>query len=184
MNKYENGKIYKIEAINGEEGDIYIGSTSQKYLCNRMGKHRKVYKDYKANKPVAKTTPFILFDKYGVENCIITLLELVNCQCKEELLAKERFYLQTLQCVNKNVPLRTNKEYYQDNKEKITAYKTKWEIDNKSKRDEYRHNRYDSIKTKYSKPFKCECGATGWEMNKNRHFKTKKHQDFILNQSK
>jgi hypothetical protein len=36
-NKYNNSKIYKIKPIcDYEEGDIYIGSTTKKYLCERM----------------------------------------------------------------------------------------------------------------------------------------------------
>ena len=36
MVNYNNGKIYKIEPLNGEEGDIYIGSTTKEYLSQRM----------------------------------------------------------------------------------------------------------------------------------------------------
>ena len=32
MVNYSEGKIYKIEAINGD-GEIYIGSTTKKHLC-------------------------------------------------------------------------------------------------------------------------------------------------------
>jgi predicted GIY-YIG superfamily endonuclease len=41
MVNYSNGKIYKIEpTVEHEDGDIYIGSTTNKLLCQRMGKHR------------------------------------------------------------------------------------------------------------------------------------------------
>ena len=47
-NKYNNSKIYKIEPVcDYDEGDIYIGSTTQKYLSNRMQQHRKDYKRWK-----------------------------------------------------------------------------------------------------------------------------------------
>lgn len=196
MNKYENGKIYKIEAINGDEGDIYIGSTTEKYLSNRMGKHRNNYKNRKnATKP-SIVTAFKLFDKYGIDNCVITLLEIVSCQCIEELLAKERIHIQSLNCVNRIVPLRTYKEWCQDNKEDI---KEKAKIYNevnkekliKNRKDHYANNK-DQHKKKYlkrreetlSKTFVCDCGAECWSMNKNRHIKTKKHQDFLMSQSK
>ena len=40
-NKYNNSKIYKIEPIcDYGEGEIYIGSTCEKYLSNRMCGHR------------------------------------------------------------------------------------------------------------------------------------------------
>ena len=38
MVNYNNGKIYKIEPVNGEEGDIYIGSTTKEYLSSQRKK--------------------------------------------------------------------------------------------------------------------------------------------------
>jgi ribosome-interacting GTPase 1 len=177
VNKYENGKIYKIHPIcNHDESDIYIGSTSENYLSVRFSRHKSAYK----YKKIA-TSSFKLFDKYGIENCVITLLEPVNCRSKEELLARERFYIQSMKCVNKSIPLRKNNEYTKANKEKIKQWKKEYYELNKDKiKESYR---YDKIKEQYSKPFMCECGSECWEGNKSRHFKTKKHQDFI-NRSK
>ena len=208
MNKYENGKIYKIEAINGEEGDIYIGSTTQKYLCNRMVKHRSTYKQYNKDKK-SRIRSYDLFDKYGVDNCVITLIEIVSCQCKEELKARERYYIQSLKCVNKNIPLRSAIEYYQDNKEAVDNYRKEWRSNNKEKTKTYREDNkdklqqnrklyyeennekikqkrkvyYQTTKSKDSETFVCECGSKCWVIRKNRHFQSKKHQDFI-NRSK
>jgi hypothetical protein len=195
MKKYENGKIYKIEPIcEHEEGDIYIGSTAQKYLCNRMVKHKQDYKKFKNDRPVSRLTVFKIFEKYGIENCVITLIESVNCNSKEELLSKERFYIQTLKCVNKYVPLRTNlqwkkdnierhnnyrKQYYQDNKESVDTYKNEWISNNKEKVKQYKNLYYQTNKAKYADKFVCECGVESLIYNKSRHFKTKKHQDFI-----
>lgn len=53
---------------------------------------------------------FNLFDKYGVENCEIVLLESVNCNSKEELLARERWFIENNKCVNKYIPFRTPEE--------------------------------------------------------------------------
>ena len=156
MNKYENGKIYKIEAINGDEGDIYIGSTSQKLLCSRIAKHKHTYKQYNINKK-KRIRSYDIFDKYGADNCVITLLEIVNCKTKDELLARERFYIQSLKCVNKNIPSRTKQEY------------------NKQYKEIHRE--------RYVENFACECGTICQVRRKSRHFQSKKHQDF-LNQPK
>ena len=40
MINYSNGKIYKIEPINGEDGDVYVGSTTKEYLSQWMATHR------------------------------------------------------------------------------------------------------------------------------------------------
>ena len=149
MVNYNNGKIYKIEPITGgEEGDVYVGSTCEKYLCSRMGGHRRKYKSWK-NGHKNFTTSFLLFDKYNVENCAITLLELVNAKSKDELVAREKHYTQSMKCVNKIVVGRTHKEYYQDNKEIIAEKVSKYHQDNKELilkgQSEYRKNNKEVI---------------------------------------
>ena len=78
---YKNGKIYKIEPIDGEDGDVYIGSTTKEYLSQRMTAHRSSYNHWKKGKR-GKTYSFVLFEKYGVDNCKIILLE--NCPCESK----------------------------------------------------------------------------------------------------
>jgi predicted Zn-ribbon and HTH transcriptional regulator len=102
MVDYSHGKIYKIEPIvEHDEGDIYVGSTTKHYLSQRMDKHIYDYKRYKEEK-CSFITSFKLFDKYGVENCKIILLELCsNISTKDELLSREQHYIQSVKCVNK-----------------------------------------------------------------------------------
>jgi hypothetical protein len=161
---YSKGKIYKIEPIcDFDDGDIYVGSTCQK-LSQRMSKHRNKYKEWKLGK-YHNVTSFKLFDKYGVTNCQIVLIESIDCKTKDELHAREAFYIRTLKCVNKCVPLRTHYEYYCDNIEilkqnkkiyreknkdaikqsqKIHYEKNKDDINDKQK--EYRDENRDKIK--------------------------------------
>jgi len=125
MTNYQQGKIYKIEAINGDENDdIYIGSTTQQYLSQRMEKHRSGYKSWKEEKR-NYVTSFGLFDKHGVDNCRIVLIEVYPCNIKEELHAREAFHIRATKNVNKYIPLRTDKEYREDNKESIIEYRKK-----------------------------------------------------------
>jgi hypothetical protein len=143
MPNYENGKIYKIECLNGEEGDIYIGSTCKKLLSQRMGAHRSDYKRYKEGKKRYNFTSFQLFDKYGIQNCNIVLLESFSSDSKDSLFAKEAFYIKSIKCVNKFIPLRTRKEYGDDNKDKINQYQEKYYQNNKDKKAEYYQNNKD-----------------------------------------
>ena len=83
MTKYTNGKIYKIQDLNGDM--CYIGSTTRPMLSERMSGHRSAYKRWKAEKPTTRITVFEIFDTYGVENCRIILLELYPCNTKDEL---------------------------------------------------------------------------------------------------
>ena len=50
MVNYNNGKIYLIEPIDGEDGDVYVGSTTKIYLSQRMSEHRNSYNLWKQGK--------------------------------------------------------------------------------------------------------------------------------------
>ena len=200
MVNYNNGKIYKIVSNNGEE--IYIGSTTKKYLCDRMVQHRCGYKRWKEGKMYKIVTSFNLFEKYGVENCRIVLLELVNCDSKDELQAKERFYIESLKCVNKIIPTRTDKEwreankdkikelkkqYYENNKDKIKESHKEYREANKENKKEYYKGYYKANKEQIKKavkeyglvPFHCDCGSVVCIHTKARHFRSIKHKNFI-----
>lgn len=145
MTNYNNGKIYKIEAINGEDGDVYIGSTTKQYLSQRMTAHRYDYKRYLDGKR-ENVTSFKLFEKYGVDNCIIILLESVNANSKDELLAREAHYIKSVACVNRCIPLQTSKEYKKANKDKIFIQRKEYREANKDKIKEYQNANKDKIK--------------------------------------
>ena len=51
MVNYNNGKIYVIRPfIEHDEGDVYVGSTTKKYLSQRMQQHKKEYTNYQSGK--------------------------------------------------------------------------------------------------------------------------------------
>ena len=108
---YSKGKIYKIECLSGDADEIYIGSTTKQFLSQRITKHREDYKIWLENKKTKYLTSYIIFEKYGLENCVITLIENVNATTLNELQAREAYYIRHLTCVNKNIPGRTRKEY-------------------------------------------------------------------------
>jgi hypothetical protein len=169
MVNYENSKVYKIEPIvDHPEEYIYIGSTTKKYLSQRMDTHRTDYKRWKNGKHPSKLTVYNLFDKYGIENCQILLLESVNANSKDELHSREAYYIRTLKCVNKVIPGRKKKQYDIDNKDKIKEY-------------------YDSNKRKISekRKNKIHCDICNCEFRKadiTKHNKTIKHQNNLNNQ--
>lgn len=192
MVNYGNGKIYKIQRIGGNS-KIYVGSTTKQYLSQRMDTHRHHYKEYQAGKRHL-TTSFLLFDEYGIENCEIVLLETVNCNSKDELLMREKHFYQTIDCVNKNSPFRSNdeikqyqdeynKDYYISNKEKIKQNVKNYADNNKDKIKEktrkYRETNKDKIKMHKGKIVECECGASFTHNHKSRHIRTKFHLEFI-----
>ena len=60
---------------------------------------------------------FVLFEKYGVENCNIILMENVDVKSKDELTAREAEYIKNNKCINKFLPYQTNEE----RKEKVAV---------------------------------------------------------------
>ena len=146
MTKYNNGKIYKIEPIcEHDEGEIYIGTTTELRLCKRMTKHRHDYK----KQGEKKTTAFKIFEKYGIENCRILLLENFSCETRDELQAREGYYIRTLKCVNRIINGRTDKEYREDNKEKKKITDKLYYEKNKEKINLQNHDNYNKNKERY-----------------------------------
>jgi hypothetical protein len=130
MVNYSNGKVYKIVPTvePKDEGDVYYGSTTKEYLSQRMDGHRR---DFKKNEMNARCSSKLLFEKFGVENCVIVLVELVDAKSKDELVAVEAKYIINNLCVNKCVPLRTRKEYNTENKDINNERQKQYYIDNK-----------------------------------------------------
>jgi hypothetical protein len=196
MVNYQDSKIYKIFS-NMDSSICYVGSTTNINLSRRMAKHRDHYKQWKEGK-ITKTTSFDLFEQFGVENCIIELIELFPCNSKDELSKKEGEYIRLLNCVNRKIQGRTKKEYYEDNKErrhnnyinnmeKIKEYR----FINKDRRSEYnKQYRQDNLKQISERQQKqrqeknkikvtCGCGSIITIDAKTRHEKTMKHKQYL-----
>ena len=190
---YKKGKIYKIESIEGE--CVYYGSTIQK-LSMRMAEHRKHHK-IKRGITSEKVLCF--------NDAKIYLVELYPCNSKEELFAREGWYIRNNNCVNKTIPNRTKIEYREDNKDKIKIIKKKYRQENKEKikkdlREWNIKNRDTQIKKKkeyYEKTKKevlnqskiqrnndiyiCVCGIPCKRYRKIKHEKTEKHKNLLNN---
>ena len=89
MPNYQNGKIYKITA--DETDKVYIGSTTKKTVAMRMAKHRSAYKCWKTDNSKNYTTSYEILQ---YPSAVITLVELVPCNTKDELTARERFHIE------------------------------------------------------------------------------------------
>jgi len=168
MVNYENGKIYKI--VNDKNNMTYFGSTTQQ-LSKRMAKHRSLF-----NKLGGCNT----YDKFGnIKDCKIYLIELYPSNTKEELLKRERYYIENFDCINSQIPGRTRKEYYSMNNTKIKIkdkkrYKIEKEMRIKNACNYYKKNKQEIQKYKKEK-IKCECGKLVQRTQKARHEKSKKH---------
>ena len=92
---------------------------------------------------------FILFAKYGIENCKIELVELYPCESREELKRREGYWIKNETCVNKCVAGRTNQEYRHDNMDVIKQQKKDYRLahlDQENKRSaEYRRTHREDM---------------------------------------
>jgi len=143
MNKYINGKIYKI--VCNITDDVYIGSTIQT-LKRRLKKHM-------AMDCISKE--IIKNGNYKIE-----LIEDYPCNNKRELELREQYYIDNNKCINiKNAYTdrkEYNKEYRIKNKNKIKEYDKEYNIKNKDKKKEYyikNKNNIKEYKKEYDKEF-------------------------------
>jgi len=177
-NKFENGKIYKI--VSDLTDKIYIGSTTQK-LCSRLSGHKRSYKQF-LNGNYHNITSFEII-KLG--DAQIFLIETFKCNNKQELDARERFYIELNKAivVNKCIPGRTLKEYRNDNKQIIENQKKEYYNNNKeaiaNQMKEYYEINKEAIANQKKVKFECQCGSKCRVSDKTKHLKTKKHLKYI-----
>lgn len=159
---YQQAKIYCIKVNTEEEYLPYVGSSCKRLLSQRMNQHRDDYKKWKKNpEKYSFVSSFTLFEKFGIENCFIELIELFPCSCNDELRKKEREHIEKIECVNiVKKPIRTMEEKIKDDKICKRNY------DEKSKE-------------KQKETFDCPCGSICRIKEKARHERSKKHQYYL-----
>ena len=144
-NKYSNSKIYFL--INNLTKELfYIGSTV-KTLERRLWEH-KYYAFYFYDKAYeCEKNNYIrlmnIDDCKGYNNISIHLLENYPCNIKEELLIREKYWIEILKpCCNMNKPILENiKKVIQSKKEERKKYLKEYREKNRKKLNEY-HKKY------------------------------------------
>jgi len=138
MVNYQEGKIYKIVSKIGN--NCYIGSTTKKYLSQRLAGH-KGEKHYVTSNEVIK---------HG--DAEIILIEKFPCNSKDELHARERYWADQINCVNKQKPASGRKEsckrYIENNKDKIKKYQEENKDKIKERQKKYYENNKEVINLK------------------------------------
>jgi hypothetical protein len=165
MPDYQQGKIYKL--ISPHTDNIYIGSTTKQYLSQRLTSHKSYYNFFKKGKINRRVSSFVLLDLGDVE---IILLESYPCNSKDELEARERYWIEQNKnlIINKNIPTQTVKERNNRN----------YAINHENLKERSRIYRQQN-----NQEYKCDCGATIREYNKNNHNKSDKHQTYLMIQT-
>ena len=115
--RYENGCIYMIKNKTDDAKHFYIGSTynfKQRCKMHKINCYNQNDKNY--NLKVYK----YIRENGGFGEWEIILLYDYPCKNRNKLeLEEKRAIMEYKSTLNKNIPCRTKKEYYQDNKEKI-----------------------------------------------------------------
>jgi hypothetical protein len=156
MPNYRLSKIYKIESDIG--GVTYYGSTTKPKLSGRLAEHRSNYKRYLVGKYSYVTS----FEVLQHPDARIVLVQNCPCDSKDELLAFESYYIKNRDCVNRYIPGRDKKEYYEQNKE--------WLLE---KNAEYKERNREYINAKLT----CGCGGVVSRANVSHHRKRARHQE-------
>jgi len=161
--------IYKITSPSTD--NIYIGSTNRSGI-NRFDEHLYNYKRYQQGKGNYCTSYEILkHNDCNIDLCVMG----VDSTMMKQL---ERYFIEKYKkegiAVNKNIPNRTPKEYYEDNKDIILKHnKEYFQINRESIRQYYKK---DMTKERLNKKFNCQCGGHYTYVNKYTHLKSKRHQ--------
>ena len=175
--------------------NVYIGSSCN--FTRRKNKHKSV-----CNKENNKHYNLKLYqhirENGGWNSWCMTKIIDYPCNSKSELNTMERFYIDDYKAkLNSNIPMRTYKEwrddnkeiiaqkskiYHKDNKEKIVELKKQWRNDNKEKIVEQKKQWYNENRDKILEKIKEKviCDNCGCEIIK-RHLVRHKRRIICLN---
>ena len=174
------GKIYFIRSNNPAIKGKYVGSTIQT-LSLRMAGHRSAYNQWLAGKKNACAI-FYEFQKYGIEQFHIELIEDYPCEREELLLARENFFIRQEDCVNKQMAILTpeetkqyRKQYQHEHNEEIKEYQKEYYQEHKEEIKQHDRQYYHNTK----KTITCVCGCKITKKCLTRHFKTEKHKSLM-----
>ena len=152
---YQNGKIYRI--VCEETGRQYIGSTCST-LVKRLSNHKR------SN---CACKDFI--------NPKIFLIEDYPCDRKEQLLMRERHWMENTDCVNirRSIISREEKMVYDKN-----TYTRQKNIIIQRSKQRYINNK-EKINNQAKEKITCECGAIVCRRHISTHKKSKKHKRLL-----
>jgi hypothetical protein len=161
----KTGTIYKLVCSDIEIKDCYVGSTTT--FIKRKCSHKSNCNNENSNEYDYYVYQFIR-ENGGWNSWNMILVEEIEFNGQRELLARERYWIETLNAtLNRVVPNRTQKEYYQNNSEEINQ-----------RHKHYYQDNSEQLKLWAKQIIECDCGNTYTKSNYSRHIKTERHIEF------
>lgn len=112
---YSKGKIYEI--VCNINGDIYIGSSCQTYLSQRLALHVRSFRRWKKGKD-SYCSSYSIIERNDYK---IILIENYPCANSEELRARENYWITQKNCVNKRRALLTRETINEERRRRYKA---------------------------------------------------------------
>jgi hypothetical protein len=170
---YSNTIIYKLCCNDPSITDVYVGHTTN--FTNRKKNHISTYNNESGKRYNSYVYQFIR-DHGGWINWSMVEIEKISCANRNDALKNERRYFELLGAtLNKQVPSRTNKEYYESHKEHIKEYHES----HKEHIKEYRESHKEEIakrKKEYCESHKEEIAKRNKEYYENENNKKRKKE--------
>jgi len=203
---YCEGLIYRI-VCNLNTDIQYIGSTFNE-LRYRWKSHKGYYKNW-LEKKTNKCSIYPYFKQYGIGNfSILPIKKYIvyreHLKDTRHLRVYEQLWISKSKCVNErntflilklskrlqgikyrerlgDILKQKKKEYMNrpDVRQHIYEKNKKYAKENPEKMKQYKSEWYDRNKERLSEKHICGCGGKYTEGYKKKHFKTKKHQEFV-----
>ena len=154
INTYQ-GKVYALKSH--QTPNIYVGSTTGS-ISTRLICHRSSHKLYKNTKHLSS------FELLQHNDCYIEIIEeLPNCT-KEQLKKREGYWMKQMHSINSVVAGQSKKEWTTLNRASVST-----------KNKEYYNNNKEKISLRAKTKVLCICGTSYTKANKCVHDKTENH---------
>lgn len=181
MVNYAETIIYKIVCKDLTIKSVYVGHTTN--FRRRKHNHKSVCDNENRKEYNLNVYKFIR-ENGGWNNFEMIMVEEYNCENSLQAHQRERYWVETLNAdLNYQIPSRTIREWYDDNREELTERKKKYYENNKEEilqqHKKYREENKSVILEKKKEKIICECGYETTRTNIARHQRSEKHLKLI-----
>ena len=173
MPNYQKTLIYKLICNDTNITQFYVGHTTNFYdrkRCHKTNCYNEKNRSY--NYDIYK----YIRENGGWDNWNMIEIEKFPCNNIKEALVRERYWLNELKAnLNKTIPSRTQKEYYDDNRNKLLEYAKEYRERNENYKE--KKAEYMKIWNEKNKEQKAEYAKIWREKNKEKRAEYKKEYD-------